>query len=270
MKKITGILAAAGIIASLFTGCGNGDTATSAISAEGSTSMEKVMGYLSEGYAEKNKTVKISYNPTGSGAGIKSVSDGSCDIGISSRNLTDEEKVDLNETVIAADGIAIIVNRENKIDNLSVEQLSKIYTGEITNWQEVGGENRPTVAIGREAASGTRDGFETITDTVGKCKYTQELTSSGDVIQTVSGNPNAIGYASLASVKDSVKILSIENIKPSKETIRNKTYKIQRDFIFVTRKDKKLSEAAQAFFDFAASADADTLIEKAGAIPPGY
>lgn len=269
MRKIITILITVGLIAALFTGCRDTSSKNTeqTVSADGSTSMEKVMGYLSESYMEQHKNTKISYNPTGSGSGIKAVLDGSCDIGLSSRDLKDDEKIKLTETVIATDGIAIIVNPENKVKNLTVEQIAEIYTGEITNWKDVGGNNHPIVPIGREAASGTRDGFESITGTADKCKYTQELTSTGDVIQTVSGNPNAIGYVSLASVKDNVKILSVENIKPSKETIQNKTYKIRRDFIFVTKKDKKLSEAAQNFFDFAVSTEADPLIEKAGAIP---
>ena len=229
--------------------------------------MEKVIGYLSESYMEDNKNVKVTYNPTGSGAGIQAASEGRCDIGLSSRDLKDDEKQTLTQTVVAIDGIAIIVNPQNKAEDLTVEQIGKIYTGEITNWKEVGGEDHPIVLIGREAASGTRDGFESITKTKDKCKYTQELTSTGDVIQTVSGNENAIGYASLASVKDSVKVLKVEGITPSKDTIQNGSYKIQRDFVLVTKKDGKLSDEAQKFFDFATSAQADDLIEKAGAIP---
>ena len=229
--------------------------------------MEKVIGYLSEAYMDENKNVKVTYNPTGSGSGIQAVSEGRCDIGLSSRDLKDDEKQNLKETVVAIDGIAIIVNPENTVEDLSVEQIGKIYTGEITNWKEVGGEDKPIVPIGREAASGTRDGFESITGTKDKCKYSQELTSTGDVIQTVSGNPNAIGYASLAAVKDTIKVLSVEGVKPSKETIQDKTYKIQRNFVLVTRKGTALSAEAQKFFDFATSSAADSLIEKAGAIP---
>lgn len=279
MKKITTIILSALLIAGIFGGCSKDNTQTSeqpqqetssqseTVSTDGSTSMEKVIGYLSESYMEENKNVKVTYNPTGSGAGIQAVSEGRCDIGLSSRDLKDEEKTTLDQTVVAIDGIAVIVNPENKIDNLSVEEIGKIYTGEITNWKDIGGDDNPIVLIGREAASGTRDGFESITDTKDKCKYNQELTSNGDVIQTVSSNPNAIGYASLASIKDTVKTLSVENIKPSKETIQDKTYKIQRDFVLVTKKDTKLSDAAQKFFDFATSKEADALIEKAGAIP---
>lgn len=284
MKKITSIILSALLAMIIFGGCGNSNSnngtnqtsdntqtekpaQSATVSTDGSTSMEKVIGYLSESYMEENKNVKVTYNPTGSGAGIQAVSEGRCDIGLSSRDLKDDEKTTLDQTVVAIDGIAIVVNPENKIKDLSVEQIGKIYTGEITNWKDVGGDDKPIVLIGREAASGTRDGFESITGTKDKCKYNQELTSTGDVIQTVSSNPNAIGYASLAAIKDTVKALSVENVKPSKDTIQNKTYKIQRDFVLVTKKDTKPSDAAQKFFDFATSKEADALIEKAGAIP---
>lgn len=278
MKKIMKTVLAAALAAGMLSGCGStgGDTARqtaapsgtqATVSTDGSTSMEKVIGYLSEAYMDENKNVKVTYNPTGSGSGIQAVSEGRCDIGLSSRDLKDDEKQNLEETVVAIDGIAIIVNPENTVEDLSVEQIGKIYTGEITSWKEVGGEDKPIVPIGREAASGTRDGFESITGTKDKCKYSQELTSTGDVIQTVSGNPNAIGYASLAAVKDTIKVLSVEGVKPSKETIQDKTYKIQRNFVLVTRKGTALSTDAQKFFDFATSSAADSLIEKAGAIP---
>lgn len=282
MKKIITAILSTLIAGSMLTGCGGNidttdtntpaDTASSSsqnatVSTDGSTSMEKVIGYLSESYMEENKNVKVTYNPTGSGSGIQAVSEGRCDIGLSSRDLKDDEKQTLDQTVVAIDGIAIIVNPENNVENLSVEQIAKIYTGEITNWSEVGANDAPIVLIGREAASGTRDGFEAITNTKDKCQYGQELTSTGDVIQTVASNPNAIGYASLASVKDTVKVVNVDNVAPSKETIQDGSYKIQRDFVLVTKKDTPLSPEAQKFFDFATSKDADTLIEQAGAIP---
>lgn len=268
MKKIITALITVGLLASFFTGCGtkNAAESTATVSTDGSTSMEKVIGYLSEAYMEENTGTKITYNPTGSGSGIKAVSEGRCDIGLASRNLKDDEKSDLEETTVAVDAIAIIVNPENKIENLTIEQISSIYKGEITNWSELGGENSPIVLIGREAASGTRDGFESITKTEDMCKYQQELTSTGDVVQTVSSNPNAIGYASLASVKDSVKVVSVEGVAPSEETVQNGSYKIQRDFVFVTKKGKTLGKEAKAFFDFATSDSANELIKQAGAI----
>lgn len=241
---------------------------TQVVSTDGSTSMEKVIGFLSEAYMEENKNVKVTYNPTGSGSGIQAVSEGRCDIGLSSRNLKEEEEqAGLEGTIVAIDGIGVIVNPENPVTDLSVEQIAKIYTGEITNWKEVGGEDAPVVCIGREAGSGTRDGFEDVTGTKETCVYAQELTSTGDVVQTVSGNPNAIGYASVASIKDSVKALSVEGVEPTTETIQDGEYKIQRNFVLVTKKDTPLSEAAQAFFDYATSEDADTLITEAGAVP---
>lgn len=274
MKKIITTLALVGIIAGLFTGCGdtkektqNNTALSGTVSTDGSTSMEKVIGFLSEAYMEEEKGVKVTYNPTGSGSGIKAVSEGSCDIGLSSRNLKDEEKGDLNETVVAIDGIAVIVNPDNKIDNLTTEQIASLYKGEITNWKDVGGEDAPVVLIGREASSGTRDGFESITKTENLCKYSQELTSTGDVVQTVASNPNAIGYASLASVKENVKALKVDGVSPSKETVQDGTYKVQRNFVFVTNKNGELSECAKAFFEFATSDKADSLIEDAGAIP---
>lgn len=269
MKKIVSILTAVCLAASFFVGCGsNGDAnSENTVSTDGSTSMEKVIGYLGEAYSAENSNVKVTYNPTGSGSGIKAVLEGSCDIGLSSRNLKDEEKTELTETVVALDGIAIIVNHENSVADLSLEQIASLYTGDISNWSEIGGADAPVVLIGREAASGTRDGFESITDTKDLCKYTQELTSTGDVVQTVASNPNAIGYASVASVKDSVKMLDVEGVTPTTETIQNGTYKIQRSFVFVTKKNAELSESAKKFFDFATSKEADDLIVKAGAVP---
>lgn len=276
MKKIIGILLTGAMLTAALTGCGNESantnsnslqTSSATVSTDGSTSMEKVIGYLSEAYMADNTNTKITYNPTGSGAGIQAVSEGRCDIGLSSRDLKAKEAQNLNATVIAIDGIAMIANPQNSVSDLTIEQIAKIYTGEVTNWNEVGGNDAPIVLIGREAASGTRDGFESITKTKDKCQYTQELTSTGDVVQTVSSNPNAIGYASLASVKDTVKLLSVEGVTPTNETIQNGTYKIQRDFVFVTPKNKRLSEATQAFMDYASSAEADEMITKAGAVP---
>lgn len=276
MKKIIGILLTGAMLTAALTGCGNESantnsnslqTSSATVSTDGSTSMEKVIGYLSEAYMAENADTKITYNPTGSGAGIQAVSEGRCDIGLSSRDLKDEEAQTLEGTVVAIDGIAMIVNPENPVADLTIEQIGKIYTGEIANWNEIGGNDAPIVLIGREAASGTRDGFESITDTKDKCQYSQELTSTGDVVQTVSSNPNAIGYASLASVKETVKLLSVEGVTPTNETIQNGTYKIQRDFVLVTPKNKQLPQAAQAFMDYATSAEADEMITKAGAVP---
>ena len=240
---------------------------TGTVSTDGSTSMEKVIGALSESFMATNEGVTVNYNPTGSGSGITAVQEGTCDIGLSSRALKDEEKsAGLKETVLAYDGIAIIVHPDNPVSDLSVEQIVKLYTGEITNWKDVGGNDAEVVLIGREAASGTRDGFESITGTKDKCQYRQELTSTGDVITAVSQNPDAIGYASLASIKDTVKALNVDGVTPGEATVKDGSYKVQRPFVLVTVDGRALSPAAQAFFDYATSSDAASIIAKAGAV----
>ena len=273
MKKIITVLCAAVMALSLFAGCGqkandNGTTTGGTVSTDGSTSMEKVIGALGESFMEANSGTTFTYNPTGSGSGIQAVSEGRCDIGLSSRALKDDEKASgLKETIVALDGIAIIVNPQNPVKDLSLEQIAKIYTGEITNWKDVGGEDAEIVRIGREAGSGTRDGFESITDTKDACQYRQELTSTGDVITTVSQNPNAIGYASLAAIKDSVKALTVNGVAPTEATVKDGTYLVQRPFVLVTKEGVSLSETAQKFFDFATSADAASIISATGAVP---
>lgn len=298
MKKMITMVTAFSLMAAVLTGCGSnglteGKSADSSqtgeqleqtiettdlteeksadssqtVSTDGSTSMEKVIGFLSEAYMEEHGDIKVTYNPTGSGSGIQAVAEGRCDIGLASRDLKEEEAADLQGTVVAIDGIGIIVHPDNPVADLTIEQIGDIYTGKITNWKEVGGSDAPVVCIGREAASGTRDGFEEVTGTKDSCQYSQELTSTGDVVQTVSGNPNAIGYASVASVNDTVKLVSVEGIVPTIENIQNGNYKIQRNFVLVTRKDTPLSQAAQDFFDYATSPQADSLITEAGAVP---
>ena len=286
MKKILAFALSAVMALALLAGCGNqtdnnssnndngGDASdtpaasvSGTVSTDGSTSMEKVIGALSESYMAANKDVTVNYNPTGSGAGITAVQEGTCDIGLSSRALKDEEKAaGLKETVLAYDGIAIIVHPDNPVSDLSIEQIAKLYTGEITNWKDVGGSDAEVVLIGREAASGTRDGFESITGTKDACKLDQELTSTGDVITAVSQNPDAIGYASLAAIKDSVKALSVDGVTPSETTVKDGSYPVQRPFVLVTVEGKALSAAAQSFFDYATSADAADIIAKAGAV----
>ena len=282
MKKIIALLLAA-VLTLALAACGskNNDNAntdtntndntstavTGTVATDGSTSMEKVIGALSESYMAANKDVTVNYNPTGSGAGITAVQEGTCDIGLSSRALKDEEKAaGLQETVLAYDGIAIIVHPDNPVSDLTLEQIAQLYTGEITNWKDVGGNDAQVVLIGREAASGTRDGFESITGTKDKCQYRQELTSTGDVITTVSQNPDAIGYASLASIKDSVKALNVDGVTPSEASVKDGSYEVQRPFVLVTVEGKALSSAAQSFFDYATSADAADIIAKAGAV----
>lgn len=247
------------------TGCSSKESGT--VATDGSTSMEKVMGVLGESYQNSHEGVKITYNPTGSGSGIQAVQEGRCDIGLSSRALkTEEKKAGLKETVLAYDGIAIITNPDNPVTNLTLTQIADIYTGKITNWSEVGGDDAEIVLIGREAGSGTRDGFESITETEDLCLYRQELTSTGDVISSVASNPAAIGYASLASVKDNVKVLSVDGVTPSEATIKDASYVVQRPFMLITQKDVELSDTAQKFFDFITSKEAASLISDAGAV----
>ena len=280
MKKLISLVLASLMALSLLAACGKTNDSTDTpentdaaavsgtVSTDGSTSMEKVIMSLAESFQNENSGVTVGYNPTGSGAGITAVSEGRCDIGLSSRALKDDEKASgLKETILALDGIAIIVNPENKVSDLTLEQIAKIYTGEITNWKDVGGDDAEIVLIGREAGSGTRDGFESITGTAESCKYRQELTSTGDVITTVAGNPNAIGYASLASVKDTVKALSVGGVAPSEATVSDGSYAVQRPFVLVTKEGTGLSAAAQAFFDYATSKDAADVISAAGAVP---
>ena len=284
MKKFWTILASATLALTLLAGCGSsgnapastaassapsgGDTElTGSVATDGSTSMKSVIGALGESFQNANSGVTFTYNPTGSGSGIQAVSEGRCDIGLASRGLKDDEKSSgLTETVLAYDGIAVVVSPENPVSDLTIEQIADIYTGKITNWSEVGGNDAEIVLIGREAGSGTRDGFESITGTEEACQYRQELTSTGDVIATVSQNPNAIGYASLSAVKDTVKALSVGGVAPSEDTVKDGSYLIQRPFVLVTRDGVTLSPAAQAFFDYATSAEAAPIIAQAGAV----
>ena len=290
MKKITrrSFLTVCGAVAAAaaLTACGGsassaaasstaaGSTASSTAAAlsgnvatGGSTSMKNVIAALTEGFAEVEPGVTVSYDPTGSGAGITGAADKTLDIGLSSRALKDDEKADVEGTTIALDGIAIIVNNASKVEDLTVDQLKQMFTGEITNWSEVGGDDGEIVLIGREAGSGTRDGFESIVDVKDSCKYAQELTATGAVISAVEANPLAIGYASLSAVGDTVKMVTVGGVECSEETVKDGSYEVQRPFVFVTNKSVTLSEQAQAFFDFATSADAADLIRTAGAVP---
>ena len=286
MKKTICVILSAVMALALFAGCGAAsapaaDTAATpaaeapaadaalsgTVATDGSTSMEKVIGALGEFFMEASKDVTFTYNPTGSGSGITAVSEGRCDIGLSSRALKDEEKAGgLKETVLALDGIAIIVNPANPVNDLDLDTIAKIYTGEITNWKDVGGNDAEIVLIGREAGSGTRDGFESITGTKDACQYRQELTSTGDVITTVATNPDAIGYASLAALKDSVRALTVGGVQATEDSVKNGSYVVQRPFVLVTKDGTELSPAAQAFFDYATSAEAAPIIAAAGAV----
>lgn len=282
MKKLFTLALTAVMALSLLTACGSKDNASDdnkgeeggttaalsgTVSTDGSTSMEKVINSLGESFMAANKDVKFTYNPTGSGSGIQAVTEGRCDIGLSSRALKDDEKASgLVETVLAYDGIAIVVSPENPVSDLDVDTIAKIYTGEITNWKDVGGDDAEIVLIGREAGSGTRDGFESITGTKDACVYRQELTSTGDVINTVSQNPNAIGYASLSAVGESVKALTVGGVKATEATVKDGSYVVQRPFVLVTKEGTELSPAAQAFFDYAISPEVADIIANAGAV----
>ena len=288
MKKTLALILTLALSLAALTGCGSktetpADTNTDSsaqteapaalsgsVSTNGSTSMEKVIGALSEQFMTDNSGVTVTYDPTGSGAGIEAAGNGSADIGLSSRALKDEEKAGgLTETVVALDGIAVIVNANSKVEDLTVEQIAKIFTGEITDWSEVGGDAGTISCIGREAGSGTRDGFESITGTKDACKLDQELTSTGGVIEAVAGNPNAIGYASLSAVegKDTVKAVTVGGVACTEATVLDGSYAIQRPFVLVTKTGETLSDAAQAFFGYATSTAANDLIKAAGAVP---
>ena len=268
MKKILSIALAALLALTVLASCGKSESGT--VSTDGSTSMQKVIGALGEQFQADHSGITFTYNPTGSGSGITAVSEGRCDIGLSSRALKDAEKQSgLTETVLALDGIAIIVNPANPVDDLDTATIAKIYTGEITNWKDVGGNDGEIVLIGREAGSGTRDGFESVTGTSEACVLAQELTSTGAVISAVAANPNAIGYASLSAVEgqDGIKALKVNGVDCSEETVLDGTYAVQRPFVLVTREGETLSPAAQAFFDYATGTAANDLIRQAGAVP---
>lgn len=279
MKKLISLAAVLAIALTLLTGCGNTNSTTSQsetetgsvmglsgkISTNGSTSMEKVVASLIEAFTAENPGVTITYDATGSSAGITAALDGTADIGLSSRKLKDDE-TGLDATVIALDGIAIIVNNSNSIDDLTTEQIAGLFTGKITNWSEVGGDDKPVAVIGREPGSGTRDGFESLVGVTDECVYDQELTSTGAVITAVASNENAIGYASLSAVSSDVKDVTVEGVKCSEATVLDGTYTIQRPFIMVTPGDGALPDAAQAFIEFALSSDATEIIANAGAV----
>ena len=292
MKKLISAALAASFACAAFAGCSSSaassstapasaaPTASASAAAEapaatelsgkvttgGSTSMEKVIGALQEVFMEQNGGVDVTYDPTGSGAGITGAQEGSLDIGLSSRALKDGE-TGVSATVIALDGIGIIVNNANTVEDLTTDQIAAIATGEVTNWKEVGGPDAEIVMIGREAGSGTRDGFESILKVSDQCKYAQELTATGAVIAAVQANENAIGYASLAALDDSVKALKVNGIACTEETVKDGSYTVQRPFVFVTKDGAEQTPAVKAFIDFATSADAASLISNAGAVP---
>lgn len=286
MKKLACLGLSLAMALGLMTGCGssnNGDATSSqdqsgtsqtqtqltgTVNTDGSTSMESVVKALGEAFMEMNPEVTVNYSGTGSGTGIQSAIDGTCDLGLSSRALKDEEKTNgAVENIVALDGVAVVINPANGVEDLTVEQIAQIFTGEITNWSELGGTDGEIAVFGREAGSGTRGAFEEIVG-VDNCKYTNEYSSTGDVIGNVASNPNAIGYASLSAVDDTVKAVMVNGVAPSEDTVKDGTYEIQRPFVMVTKDGAELSEAAQAFLEFAMSEDAADIIAAAGAVSP--
>ncbi len=287
MKKLACLGLSLAMALGLMTGCGssnNGDATsnqdqsgtsqtqtqlTGTVNTDGSTSMESVVKALGEAFMEMNPEVTVNYSGTGSGTGIQSAIDGTCDLGLSSRALKDEEKTNgAVENIVALDGVAVVINPANGVEDLSVEQIAQIFTGEITNWSELGGTDGEIAVFGREAGSGTRGAFEEIVGVEDACKYTNEYSSTGDVIGNVASNPNAIGYASLSAVDDTVKAVKVNGVAPSEDTVKDGTYEIQRPFVMVTKDGAELSEAAQAFLEFAMSEDAADIIAAAGAVSP--
>lgn len=289
MKKLTCLGLSLALALGLFTGCGSSnnqdqgsasgsqsntnDSSTvelsGTVNTAGSTSMKDVMAVLTEVFEKENPGVTINYTGSGSGAGIEGATSGTCDIGLSSRALKDEEKESgAVENIVALDGVAIVINPANGVEDLTVEQIAQIFTGEITNWSEVGGTDGEIAVFGREAGSGTRGAFEEIVGVEDACKYTNEYSSTGDVIGNVASNPNAIGYASLSAVDDTVKAVKVNGVAPSEDTVKDGTYEIQRPFVMVTKEGAELSEAAQAFLEFAMSADVADYIAAAGAVSP--
>ncbi len=246
MKKITR--------RSFLSVCGAAAAAAALTACDGSTAASSAAA--SSTAASASSTAALSGN----------VATGGSTSGLSSRALKADE-TGVTGTIVALDGIAIIVNKDSKVEDLTVDQLKQMFTGEITNWSEVGGDDGEIVLVGREAGSGTRDGFESIVDVKDSCKYAQELTATGAVISAVEANPLAIGYASLSAIGDTVKAVTVGGVECSEETVKDGSYEVQRPFVFVTNDSVTLSAQAQAFFDFAASTDATDLIRTAGAVP---
>ncbi len=267
-KKILAMVVAAVMLVALLAGCSE-DGMSGTVNTDGSTSMADVMGALTEAFREKEPDITVNYSGTGSGSGISGVLDGTCDLGLSSRELKQEE-MDKGAVahVVALDGVAVVVNPKNPVSDLTTEQIADIFTGKITNWSELGGADAPIAVYGREDGSGTRTAFEEIVGVEGACVYTNEYGSTGDVIGNVTGNENAIGYASLSAVNDTVTAVKVNGVAPSEATVKDGTYTIQRPFVMVTKKGVELSEAAQAFLGFATSAEAAAYIAAAGAVYP--
>ncbi|MGO5061749.1 phosphate ABC transporter substrate-binding protein [Lawsonibacter sp. LCP25S3_F5] len=289
MKKLFSLALAAAMALSMLTGCGNSNNTNNdtnsadtqgsqtsqtqqlsgVVNTNGSTSMEKVMQVLIEAFKEQQPNVTVNYTGSGSGAGVTSAIDGTADLGLASRALkSEEEEKGAQANIVALDGVAVVVNPDNAVDDLTVDQIAQIFKGEITNWKDLGGADEEIAVYGREAGSGTRGAFEELVGVEDACKYLNEYSSTGDVIGNVASNPSAIGYASLSAVGDNVKAVKVNGVECSEATVQDGTYEIQRPFVMITKDGTQLSDAAQAFLDFAMSADAASLIAQAGAVPP--
>ena len=289
MKKLFSLALAAAMALSMLTGCGNSNNTNNdtnsadtqgsqtsqtqqlsgVVNTNGSTSMEKVMQVLIEAFKEQQPNVTVNYTGSGSGAGVTSAIDGTADLGLASRALkSEEESKGAQAHIVALDGVAIVVNPENTVEDLTVDEIAQIFKGEITNWKDLGGADEEIAVYGREAGSGTRGAFEELVGVEDACKYLNEYSSTGDVIGNVASNPSAIGYASLSAVRDNVKAVKVNGVDCTEATVQDGTYEIQRPFVMITKDGTQLSDAAQAFLDFAMSADAASLIAQAGAVPP--
>jgi len=269
-KKVIGLLALLLATLVLLTACGGGNTAdenglSGRISLNGSTSTERVIASLMEAFREEHPGVTLTFDATGSGAGITSATEGTADIGLSSRHLREGED-GVDAIIFAIDGLAVIVHPDNPVTDLSTEQIAAIYTGAITNWSEVGGDDAPIAVIGREAGSGSRGAFDDIMGIEDQVVHDQELTSGGAVITAVATNPFAIGYSSLSAVGDTVRIVTVNGVPCTEETLLDGSYPIQRPFILMTQIGTEPSEAAQAFIDFVMSSGAREIISNAGVV----
>ena len=299
VKKMMAILTAATMVAAGVMGCGSSDTnacsnnsndntttqtesqatdnhtadntdLSGSVTLAGSTSMEKLANAMNEAFMEKYPNVSATAEFTGSSAGIESLAAGSVDIGDASRALSDDEKGQgIVENIVAIDGIAVITDTDNTITDIKSEDLAKVYTGEITNWKDLGGKDEQIVVIGREAGSGTRDAFEELMDVKDSCKYAQELDSTGAVLAKVAATPGAVGYVSLDVLDDTVNGLKINSVEPTEENILAGTYVLQRPFVMATKGEiSEQSEQVQAYFDFINSEDGQNVIKSVGLIIP--
>ena len=285
-RRIIAIMAAVSLMTFGLVGCGS-ESPQSADAAEqgkneesvelngtiklaGSTSMEKLCEAMSESFMEKNPGVTVTVEYTGSGAGLESLAAGSVDIGNASRGLKDEEKASgAVENIVAIDGIAVITNKSCSIKDVTSKDLAKIYTGEITDWAELGGEEQPIIVIGREAGSGTRDAFEELLEVKDVCAYAQELDSTGAVLAKVGTTPGAIGYVSLDVVDDTVSGLKIDGVEPTEEEILAGNYMLQRPFVMATKGEiSEQNELVQAWFNYINSDDGKEVIKQVGLIIP--